>query len=219
MTLNDLKETVVERLKEISGKISESNLYITLSERYKNSSPLLQKTYTGFAIFLVAYFVYSIPAGFVDASKEYEESFTTNRELIRGLFRSARNPTISPERFKGQDFVQMKSQVESVLANVQVIEAQKGTFSPANRPLPSSKVPSVIQQNGMTFEVKKLNLKQVVALSEQISSMHPNTKLASLEIRADSTDAHYFNVKYTLSSLNLPMKNDATNKPQPFKSR
>jgi hypothetical protein len=218
MTLSDVKEQLLERFKEVSAKVSESESAILLSERYRNLSPLVQKSLIGFGVFVAAYMIYSVPSAFVDASKEYEDSFTLNRELIRGLFRSARNPTISPDRFRGQDFGQMKSQVEGVLANIQVIESQKGTFSPANRPLPARQVPSVIQQNGMSFEIKKLNLKQVVALSEQISSMNPNTKLASMEVRADTIDPHYFNVKFTLSSLNLPIKSDG-NKPPPFKTR
>jgi hypothetical protein len=218
MTLSDVKEQFLERFKEVSAKISESESAILLGERYRNLSPVVQKLLIGFGVFVAAYMIYSVPSAFVDASKEYEDSFTINRELIRGLFRSARNPTISPDRFRGQDFSQMKSQVEGVLANIQVIDSQKGTFSPANRPLPVRQVPSVIQQNGMSFEVKKLNLKQVVALSEQISSMNPNTKLAAMEVRADTIDPHYFNVKFTLSSLNLPIKSDG-NKPPPFKTR
>lgn len=219
MTLAELKEQLAERLKEYGTKINESESFIQLKERYNNFSPGMQKILAGFFFFLVAYVIYSVPAMFIDASKEYEENFSTNRQLIRGLYRSARNPSIPADRFTGQDFEQMKSAVEGTLSAQQVIESQKGSFAPANKPLAANKVPQAIRQTGMTFEIKKLNLKQVVGISEQISTMHPNTKLASLEIRADEADPHYFNVKYTLSSLSLPIKTPPNAKPQPFKRR
>lgn len=219
MTLAELKEQLVERLKDYGTKISENESVIQLVERYNNFSPSMQKILAGFFFFLVAYIIYSIPAAFIDSSKEYEENFSHNRQLIRELYRSARNPSIPADRFSGQDFEQMKSTVEGTLASQQVIESQKGSFAPANKPLSGNKVPSAIRQTGMTFEIKKLNLKQVVGISEQISAMHPNTKLASMEIRADDADPHYFNVKYTLSSLSLPVKTAPAAKPQPFKRR
>lgn len=219
MTLNDLKDQFLERTKDIATRLSENESVIQLKERYQNMSPLVQKTIIFAGIFFVGYMFYSVPAAYIDSAKAYEETFETNRGLLRGLFRAARNPQIPPDRFAGPDFTQMKSRVEGFMASSNVLETQKGTFAPAANPLPTAVVPRQIKQEGMTFELKKLNLKQVVGISEQISSMHPNTKLAGLEINADAEDPHYFNVKYTLSSLSLPMKAERNAAPNPKRKR
>ncbi len=202
----DIKEQVVEKLKEYGSRISENETVITLMERFHNLSPLVQKTVIASLIFLAGFLLYSIPAAYITEAQEAEESFATNRRLLRDLYRSARNPSIPPERFSGPKFEDMKMRVEGLLSKTQVLESQKGAFVPTKRPLPASKVPNSILQEGMEFELKKLNLKQVVALSEQLSSLHPNTKLAAVQINADKEDPHYFNVKYTLSSLSVPIK-------------
>jgi len=214
MTLNDLKEQLLDKWKEISGKVMESESVIQLTEKYRNLSPNAQKAVVAGLVIFAGYMVYSVPASFINSSKEYEASFETNRALIRGLFRSARNPTISADKFRGPGFDDMKSRVDGFLANNQVIESQKGAFAPANKPLKSKLLPNAVRQEGMTFEVKKLNLKQAVTLSEQLAGMHPNAKLAGVEIVADAADPHYYNVKYTLSSLSLPIKEDKPKEPK-----
>jgi hypothetical protein len=219
VSLADIKDQLVERLKDYGTRISESESFILLSERFHNLSPLVQKVITGAALFLVGFLLYTIPAGYITAAQEAEDSFNTNRQLLRGLYRVARNPTIPPERFSGPDFNQMQSKVNDLLNKTQVLDTQKGAFSPAKKPLNNAKVPSAIHQEGMEFEVKKLNLKQVVALSEQVSALHPNTKLASVQIVADPADPHYFNVKYTLSSLSVPIKQSGFPKGNEFKKK
>lgn len=220
MNLADLKEKFLESLKETSTKLSENETVIRLGESYRNLSPMMQKVLTGFVIFIFGYLIYSVPASFLDAAAEAEENFALNRSLIRGLYRSARNPTISADQFKGLEFEEMKTSVDGVLTNTQVIDTQKTGYVPVPRPLVSKNAPAAIKQTGMSFEIKKLNVKQIVSLSEQLASMHPNTKLAGLEIRADKADPHYYNVKYTLSSLSLPIKEaPANNKSQPGRRR
>lgn len=206
MNMNDLKDQLTERAKDVYAKISANESVIQLVERYRNLSPLVQKALAFGLLFAVLFLIYSIPASFVDASKEVEATFQTNRDLIRGLYRSARQPNIDPARFTGQSFDQMKSQVEGFMTNAQIGDGQKGSFTPENKPVAGNKIPSGITQTGMSFELKKLNLTQVVRMSEQLSSMHLNTKLAAVQITADKEDPHYFNVKYTLSSLSLPIK-------------
>jgi len=206
VTLSDLKEQLTERLKEYGNRIAESETFISLNERFHNLSPLVQKCLIAGAVFLVGFLLYTIPASYVGEAQEAEERFTTNRTIMRDLYRVARNPSIPADRFQSPDFNELKTRVDALLTKTQVLDSQKGTFAPAKRPLSTDKVPSEIHQDGLEFEVKRLNLKQVVALSEQLSSIHPNTKLAAVQIDADQKDGHYFNVKYTLASLSAPIK-------------
>ncbi|MCC6137064.1 MAG: hypothetical protein IT287_00395, partial [Bdellovibrionaceae bacterium] len=193
-------------------KVSESDTFIQLSERYSNLSPLVQKVLLFTLVFFVGYLIYSVPAGFIDSAKEKEMRFTESRQLIRGLTRSARNPVIDPTLFIGLEFEEMRAKIDEAATKIQVLDSQKGTAANALKPLPTNVVPSAIKQNGLTYEFKKLTLRQAVAMSEQISSLHANTKLAGVVIEADKEDNHYFTVKYTLSSLSLPLKNSQQRK-------
>lgn len=206
MGIEEIKEQVKEKWDELVVKVSESDLFIQASERYSNLSPVVQKLLMFTLVFFVGYLVYSIPAGFIGAANEKEARFVETRTLIRGLNRSARNPVISPDQFRGMEFEEMRSRVDEVAKRIQVLDSQKGTPIVANKPLPANVVPSAITQNGLTYEFKKLTLRQAVAMSEQISSLHANTKLAGVLIEADREDPHYFTVRYTLSSLSLPSK-------------
>lgn len=208
MDFKDIKDQFAERLKEVGQKISENESVIQLVERYKALSPVMQKVIAGVSIVLALYIIYSIPASYVTTSTEYEDNFNYNRGLIRGLFRSARQPIINAEKFSGMNTDELKTRVDGLMASALVVESQKGSSYPSKNAL-SVALPAAIKQEGMTFEIKKLNLKQVVSLGEQISTMHPNAKLAAVEIRADEQDPHYFNVKYSVTSLSLPMKSEA----------
>lgn len=208
MGLEEVKEQLKEKWDEVVSKVSESDLYILLSERYNNLSPVVQKVLIFSVIFFAGYLVYSVPAGFIDAAKEKELRFVESRKLIRDLSRSARNPVIDPTLFSGMEFEEMRAKVEEVASKIQVLDTQKGTATNTLKPLPSNVVPGAIKQTGLTYEFKKLTLRQAVAMSEQLSSLHTNTKLAGVVIEADNEDNHYFTVKYTLSSLSLPLKSD-----------
>jgi hypothetical protein len=206
MGVEEIKEQLKEKWDEAVVKVSESEVFIQLSERYSNLSPIVQKVIVFSIVFFVGYFIYSVPAGFIASAGEKEASFQESRTLIRGLVRSARNPTVSPETFNGLEFEEMRAKIDDIAKNNQVLDTQKGTAASAIKPLPETVVPRAIKQNGITYEFTKLTLRQAVAMSQQISSLHSNTKLAGVSIVADREDTHYFTVKYTLSSLSLPLK-------------
>lgn len=206
MGIEDIKEQLKEKWDELLVKVTESDSFILVSERYNNLAPMVQKALLFTMIFFVGYVVYSIPAYFIDSANEKEARFVETRGLIRGLSRSARNPVVSPDQFRGMEFEEMRARIDEVAKRIQVIDSQKGTAAAAVKPLPANVVPSAITQNGLSYEFKKLTLRQAVAMSEQISSLHANTKLAGVTIEADREDSHYFTVRYTLSSLSLPSK-------------
>lgn len=219
MDFNQLKEQATEQFKDLWQKINENETVIQLIEKYKGLSPLVQKIIVGASACLVLYLFYTIPSAFLSSASYYEDNFEYNRSLIRGLFRAARSPAGGRDEFSGLSYEQMQSMVNTQLRSAQVLDKQKGSFRPAQRPLPSKMVPSAINQDGMVFEIKKLNLKQVTEISERIASMHPNTKLAAISIQADQKDPHYFNVIYTLSSLSLPGGSSPETSKSPFKKR
>lgn len=208
MNWNEIKEKIVDFFAPILAKIQESSLYIQLMERYRNLNPLVQKLVLAGLVFFAVFTVYLIPEAFVNSSVSYEDSFQMNRRLVRDLLRTARNPVIRAEQFRGPDFDEMKSLIETQITSAQIMESQKGPFLPEDKPLPTKLVPNAIEQTGLSFQVKKVNLTQIVQLSQKLSSLHPNTKLAGVNIQADKEDPHYFDVTFTMSSLSLPIKDE-----------
>lgn len=214
--MSDLKDRLIEYFQMFLSRVQESALYIQMMERYRNFNPAMQKLIVGGLIFFALFTVYLIPESFMTVATEHEESFHLNRRLIRDLFRTARNPVIRADEFKGPDFDELKALIETQITGTQIMDSQKGAFTPVNKPLSAKQVPGAIQQTGLAFEVRKLNLTQVVQLSQKLSALHPNTKLAGVDIQADKEDPHYFQVKFTMSSLSLPMKDET---PQRQKKR
>lgn len=206
---SDLKEKVVESFQQLLSRIQDSALYNQLLEKYNNLTPSVQKLLLAGLLFFAVFTVYLIPESFVTSSNTYEESFKVNRRLIRDLFRTARHPAIRPEQFKGPDFDELKTLIDTQITGTQILESQKGPFLPVNKPLTGKLVPGAIQQTGLSFELKKLNLTQIVQLSQKLSSLHPNTKLAGVDIQADKEDPHYFQAKFIMSSLSLPIKEES----------
>lgn len=215
--MSDLKDRLIEYFQMFLSRVQESSLYIQMMERYRNFNPLMQKLIIGGLLFFAVFTIYLIPESFVSTATTYEDSFHLNRRLIRDLFRTARNPVIRADEFKGPDFDELKALIDTQITGTQIMDSQKGAFTPVNKPLSAKQVPGAIQQTGLAFEVRKLNLTQIVQLSQKLSALHPNTKLAGVDIQADKEDPHYFQVKFTMSSLSLPMKEDEA--PQPKKKR
>lgn len=227
MDFSEQKEQIIEKFKETSQKISENDTVIQLVEAYKGLSPLVQKCLLAFVALIFVYVLYSIPSGYIASASDYEARFQENRDMIRGLFKTARMGSGGSSSFTGQSYSTMKSSSEGKLRMERVMDTQQSGFLNADKALPRNAVPTAIRQEGMTISLKQLNIEQVAGLSEKLSSLHPNTKLAGLSVRATKADPHYFDVSYTLSSLSLSAqdldapkaKTDKKNKKNRFKKK
>lgn len=215
------KEQLLEALKSYKNKIQDSDIYITVKERYDNLSPNIQKLILFSAVFFVVYFFYSIPAGLVSSAEEKMTYFSENRQLTRELIRAGRIDRTVKLPPPAPSFQDLESQVESKLKFERVLEEQKLTSTQLDKVATSAIVPKSIKQTGLKTSLKQLNLKQLIRIGEAMSEI-PSSELLNLSIQADSKDPHYFNVEYEMAAFSVPQiekKAPALNKKKRSKKR
>lgn len=202
MDFESLKEQLLDQYKELSQKIGENETFLMLAERYNNLSPVIQRSIIGGIVFLFFYVLYTIPSGSMASSESHYSNFELQRATTEDLYKAGAI-TSGGSQSNGLGRTQLESQVKRDLKTQQVLDSQVSPFKSVAAPISAKKVPKEIEQIGLSFEIKKMNLKQFTNISSRLASINPNTKLTNISMKADKEDPHYFNVSYTLSSLNL----------------
>jgi hypothetical protein len=203
MDIESLKEQFVEQFKSYKSQIEDSESYIKLKEGYDKLTPNVQALLKAFGVFLVLYFFYSIPASYTSSAEEKMSLFEENREITRDLIRAGRiakttqlpPPAPSPQ--------QLTSNIERNLKSQQVLPEQKLGITPMQNVASKSIVPKSIEQSGIKASLKKLNLRQVIKLGEDMNEIN-SSQLMNMVIQADSKDPHYYNVDYEIASFSVP---------------
>ena len=218
MNFEDIKDQLIERFQDLWLKIQESDLYIMARDRFESLPQNYQTAIKAFAGLLVAYFIYSIPASYMSASTELEESFAENRELTRELIRAGRlsRSIVVPPPAPGTS--ELQNQVQGVLTRQRVLKKQNPRVSEASNVASTSMAPKKIDQVGATAKAQKLNLQQVVYVGEDLNNL-TGVKLINLAIQADKEDHHYFNVDYSVAAFSVPIKEDPPEEPAKGKTR
>ena len=208
MNFEDLKDQLREQFQELWAKIQENELFIQLKERYDGLTPEVQKIINFTSIAIVVYFIYSIPASFSSSSSTYEENFIENRQLTRDLIRAGRLTRDLKMPPPAPDFPQMQSNIERILTENLVLEEQKSSLTQKNDVAGTDLVSKSFNQTGARVVVKKLNLKQLVKIAEDVSKM-PSSELINMSVQADTKDPHYFNVDYEVAAFSVPFSDVA----------
>ncbi|MCB0378833.1 MAG: hypothetical protein KDD33_10095 [Bdellovibrionales bacterium] len=208
MNFEDLKDQLREQFQELWAKIQENELFIQLKERYDGLTPEVQKIINFTSIAIVVYFIYSIPASFSSSSSTYEENFIENRQLTRDLIRAGRLTRDLKMPPPAPDFPQMQSNIERILTENLVLEEQKSSLTQKNDVAGTDLVSKSFNQTGARVVVKKLNLKQLVKIAEDVSKM-PSSELINMAVQADTKDPHYFNVDYEVAAFSVPFSDVA----------
>lgn len=208
------KEQFIEAFNTYKGKLEDNSTYIQIKERYENLPPQWQKTVIYVSVFLVSYFIYSIPASFVSSADDKMEFFEENRQLTRDLIRAGRIAKTVQLPPPAPSVDSLKSQMDAKLTQERVLPEQKTSTSDLKEVAAKSIVPKSIKQSGVKASMKQLNLKQVVKLGESFNKIN-GTKLMNLAIQADAKDPHYFNADYEVALFSVPQiktENDSSKK-------
>ncbi len=203
MNIDDIKDQIIERAKTLSEQIQESSIYINLKERYENLSANGQRlTIVGASAFCIFLVLYS-PFSWLTTSSDYVTDFEETRGLIRELLQSSRDPSATLAiSIPGLPIPQLQSQVEETLKRAQLSTEQINSIKATSEP--SRLIPSELSFGDLEVSLQKLNIKQIVDLGHNLQSLNPLVKLKDLQMKANSTDQRYFDVIYTLSSINAP---------------
>lgn len=205
MALEDIKEELKENWLELWGRISESPAYNNLREQYENLSPNAQRLLmVGFAA-LVAVLLIMFPYSYFSSSSDSNGQYVTNRNLIRKLLRASRLDSESLNMPRTVDRSSLKTQITQMLSTVPLLPKQNGGVTDLSaQDLGPGITAGRLRVSGVGVKLNKLNLRQVVNIGYQLESQNPNVKLAGIDMKADRTNAHYFDVLFKLAVYNLP---------------
>lgn len=202
MTLDELKENLGSKLKAEWEKFQDSSLYLTVSERYQNLSPIGQKIAIVSVVGILGYTLVSIPLADYSSSNMNLEEFGNKRELVRELLKASKDAQEVPNIPVPPDVNSVKTRIESRLQLAQLIPDQIKSVEVISD---SSKlVPNKFNQGMVQVQLSQLNLTQIVDIAHQVMSISPSLKLQDLEMNASSKDDRYYDVLMKVLVLEVP---------------
>lgn len=202
MNLDELKENIFSKLKVEFEKFQDSSLYLTVSERYQNLSPIAQKLVLIGIFTVTTYLVVSIPLDYYNNSNNHLAEFSGKRELVRELLKASKEAQEIPNIPVPPDVNSVKSRIQSRIEIAKLIPEQIKSVEVISD---SSKlVPNKFNQGMVQVQLSQLNLGQIVDLAHQIMSISPSIKLQDLEMSAHSKDDRYYDVIMKVLVLEVP---------------
>ena len=211
MAFENLREQLKEQWADLSSKIQESQTFNNLREQFESQTPQVQKLISIGSVVLVAFLlIYMLPYAYISASSANMERFEENRELIKGLLsvsRSAKTQSPLPEPMNTSE---IRGRVDGVLKQNRLMPDQIGDIQDIPQPAVPTGIPASVQQNGIAFQLKKLNVKQIVSVTNAVQNMGNGTKLMGIDIVQSANQSHYYDVILKVVHFGLPRIADST---------
>lgn len=203
MNFDDLKDQLRERFQVLAARVQESAAWGDLTEKFGNLSPNAQKgVLAGIGAFF-ALVLLAIPYSMYSSSATTVTEFEEKRDLIRELFRVKRESAILDSAPPEISPAELQSRANNQITTAQIQPEQIRSISEFDN-AGSPGIPKNVIQKGITVNLGKLTLRQVVDLGHQLQSIHPSTKMIGLEVNANRDNPHYFDVVYKIVSFSLP---------------
>lgn len=204
MNLDDLRDKVRENVAALWGRVQESTLFNNLKEQYETWPASVQKTVLISASVLGLLILLSIPYSYIDSASTAIEEYNENRLLIRDLLRVGRAAKDPPPLPPGLSQGDLQAQVQPLLNEFSLTPEQLTPVRPLSERPAAALAPTVIHQEGVAVQLKKLNLHQVLDIGRRMATLSRGVKITGLEVVANAEDNHYFDVIFKLVSFSLP---------------
>jgi hypothetical protein len=205
-------EAQIEQLKEqwaeLSAKIQESSAFNNLREKFESQTPAVQRGIMIGAAVLAVLFLLSFPYGYYSSSQDYMSQFEENRGLIKGLLKASRSAKTPSPLPPPMDNSTLRGRVDAILRTNRLLPEQIGEMADIP-PGVLKDIPAAVVQNGVAVQVKKINVKQMVALSTQFQNMGAGTKLIGLDIVQSAGQTHYYDMIVKVMNFGLPQVADS----------
>lgn len=203
MTVEDLFEQIQSALQPVLDKVQETPTYNQLKDRFDGLSLTGQRGVVAAAIIFSFLIVLSIPYGWYSDSETTVEEFNLRRETLRDLFRTSKELSDTPSIPVAPSAEALRMDLENRLRELDVLPEQIINVS-ANESSSSRLIPHQRSSGGLTAQLKKLNLDQIVHIGTALSQMGVAVKLTGLRIEANAEEAGYFDATYTVATLDVP---------------
>ncbi len=198
----DLKERIKSEVSRVVERIQESSTFNQVRDRFENLSPIIQKLIIVGIAFALLGLLISYPLTSYFSSSESIATYENQRDLIRDLFKIQQDAQNSTGMNPAPPAESLKAQIEDEFTKAMLLPEQISSVSIAEIPktLPKDHI-----ENSLQVILKKLNLRQVVDLGHQMSSLHPALKMVDLSMEANAQDSRYYDVIYKFVTLKIPV--------------
>lgn len=203
MAFEELRERLKDEWQKSLEKAEESRIYTEIKDRYENLTPVQQKLMLGISIGTLLLLFFSIPFSYYSASEDSLAEFTEKRQLIRELLRTSKEAKESPEIPVPPAVEELRTQAEGMLTSAQLLPDQMGGVT-AEGPQ-GGIVNAQLAAGTVRIVANQLNLRQLVDLGHEFSTINPSAKLKDLQITA-SKEPGYFDVVYRVLVLKVKPK-------------
>lgn len=205
MTVDDIREQVLDAVQRAKSSLDESNLYLSLKEKYDSLSPVVQKLVLGTVLVLFAWIFLLLPKSFYDTGSENLALFEENRDLILDLYKVKRLAITTPQSAPPLTQMQLESNARSAVTSARVqLDQVKGVSNFDNAgPNASKFIPKEVTQAGVELRLANLNLTQLVDVGHALANIG-SAKIVGLDVRPGSVPGNYFDATFKVVSFDIP---------------
>jgi hypothetical protein len=202
--VEELKERISEAWQNLIDQLEESSTYNTIKEKYLELSPNVQRIIlVGGSLASVVIFL-MIPLSYYSSSEVYTQEYEDNRQLLRELLKVQAGKSNAAPLPRGLNSTEFKNKARGSLDKFQLLNEQIGAIKDLSSTSPLAKPP--VQQTGITVELKRLNLSQLVDIGYELQKLHQSVKMIGVEIFATPERDDYFNAIFKLVSFSFPQQ-------------
>lgn len=219
MAFDDLRERLRDQWLDVSAKVQESQTYNTLRERFESQTPAAQKLIIAGVVGFTALFFLSFPMSYLSSSSETLEIFEENQTLIKGLLKSARSAAAPPPLGPPISSTQLQDQLGRSLQTAQILPEQIGDMQSLPENPAGHLAPDIVQQTGIAAQVKNLNLKQIIQVTNAVQNMGPGFKLMGLDIVQSANQSYFYDIILKVVHFGLGAGESTADLPNERKAR
>lgn len=191
--LNQFLENLKEKFKLALQEQQESELYLSLKEKYdalSNSGQLLVKI--GGSILLLMGILFYPTMSFID-STDLSAQFQEKREALKDLLKIERDYSAFTFTQPAQAPFAMKSMLDQkILAQGIKVEQIKDTVDA------SGGGPAQVEQRGVLYTIQHVTVRQAIDVAYELEQTDRSLRIADLELIATQADPHFYDMKIKL---------------------
>lgn len=198
----EIKENFLSSFNQIKDRVLDSSAYNQLRDLYENLTPAKQKGALALTGVLVLSFFMYWPLSFLMSSSEYISEFESKRDLIRELLQVSKEASEVPAISPALALSQIQSTIESYSNQANFMPEQINGVSQISNL--SKLVPVARAEGALKVQYSKLNLDQILRISQRLQNLGTAVKMTSMQIEANQELPLYFDLALTFVALKVP---------------